>query len=216
MARIRTIFFDFGNVIAYFSHERTVERLVTHSKLGYEELYRVVYQHDRYDALETGRIRVDDYVQNVMKEGRLHCTEDYFRDVFADIFTPNPVVCDLIPALRGRHRLVLASNTNALHAGMFLRSLKPTFDHFHHLVLSHEARARKPHREFYEHCQQYADAEPGACLFVDDRPDNIATAQAHGWQTIHYTDHDARHTGLMQHGVLKEGEVRYEKSVVSL
>lgn len=202
MEQIRTIYFDFGNVIAYFHHERTVERLVGHSKLGYDELYRVIYASHRFDALETGRLPVDEYVQTVMREGRLHCSEEFFRDVFADIFTPNPVVCGLIPKLREHHRLVLASNTNALHAGLFLHTLKPTLDHFHHLVLSHEAQARKPHNDFYIHCQQFAHCAPNDCLFVDDRADNIATAQAHGWRTIHYTDHAALHEGLRRHGIL--------------
>lgn len=202
MAGIRTIFFDFGNVIAHFSHERTIERLVDHSDLDYDELYDVVYQGERFDALETGLLPEEQYVKTVMREGRLWCGETFFRQVFADIFTPNQAVCDLIPHLCGRHRLVLASNTNALHAGHFLKTLKPTFEHFHHLVLSHEARARKPDAAFYVHCQQFAECEPASCLFIDDRADNIATAKAHGWHTIHYTSHAALHDGFERHGIL--------------
>jgi len=204
MEGIRTIFFDFGNVIAHFKHERTVERLLAHSELGYDDLYRAVYQAERFDALETGRLPVDEYVSTVMHEGRLKCDELYFREVFKDIFTPNQIVCDLIPKLRLRHRLVLASNTNALHAERFLTMLKPTFDHFHHLVLSHEAGARKPEVQFYRVCQKYAECDPCGCLFIDDRADNIATAKAHGWHTIHYTHDDALYSGLDHYGIFRD------------
>ena len=34
---IRTIFFDFGNVVAFFDHRRTVEKLLRHTDLSAEQ-----------------------------------------------------------------------------------------------------------------------------------------------------------------------------------
>ncbi|MFL5340350.1 MAG: hypothetical protein ACJ8F7_09370, partial [Gemmataceae bacterium] len=161
MTSIHTIFFDFGNVIAFFDHERTTRKLQAHCRHPYERLYRSIYHPTRFDDLEAGQLAVADYIRHTLADAELTCDEAYFRTVFADIFEPNGPVCELIPRLAATHRLVLASNTNELHAGLFLQTYKPTFDHFAKLVLSHEAKARKPDAAFYEYCQQFAGCEPG-------------------------------------------------------
>jgi len=204
MEAIRTVFFDFGNVIAYFSHERAAERLAAHTECGYEKLIATLYRHDRFIDLETGLLDANSYVSQVYEESRLRCSADLFRAIFADIFTPNPDVCHLIPQLAKTHRLVLASNTNELHADLFRRTYDRVFAYFHHLVMSHEVKARKPNAAFYARCQERAGWPPSNCLFIDDRADNIAAAQAHGWQTIHYVDFKSLRDRLREFGVYNE------------
>ncbi|MFL5342400.1 MAG: HAD-IA family hydrolase, partial [Gemmataceae bacterium] len=58
---------------------------------------------------------------------------------------------------------------------------------------------------FYEYCQQFAGCEPGRCLFIDDRADNIAAARRHGWRTVQYTDFDALVQELARLGVYNNG-----------
>jgi putative hydrolase of the HAD superfamily len=206
MSTIRTVFFDFGNVIAFFDHERTTRALLPHTDVRYEDLYRAVYHPTDFDAFESGHLPSDGYVDGVFARVSLRCDRKYFEAVFADIFEPNPAVCELIPQLARTHRLVLASNTNGLHAGLFLKTLKPTFDYFHTLVMSHEAKARKPDAKFYAYCQQFAVGAPHECLFIDDRADNIEAARRHGWQTIQYTDHAVLLRELARLGVYNNGQ----------
>jgi putative hydrolase of the HAD superfamily len=118
-----------------------------------------------------------------------------------DIFTPNPEVCALIPRLKPHHRLVLASNTNELHATFFQRSFADVLRHFDAIGLSYEAGARKPHREFYEHCRRLADCPPGECLFIDDLAANVDAARALGWYAIRYTSYPELLQQLRAHGV---------------
>ena len=205
MNSIRTIFFDFGNVIAFFDHERTTRRLQPHTHLPYEQLYKAVYPPKLFNEFEAGRLATADYVRRAFAEAALTCDEACFRLVFADIFEPNHGVCELIPRLAASHRLVLASNTNELHAERFLKTYRSTFGHFQKLVLSHEVGARKPEADFYAHCQQFAGCEPARCLFIDDRADNIAAARRHGWQTVQYTDFDVLLRELARLGVYNNG-----------
>ncbi len=201
MNSIRTIFIDFGNVIGLLDHERATRRLQAYTHLPYERLYRAVYHPERFDELEAGQLAVADYLRFTFADAALTCDEAVFRAIFADIFEPNHQVCELIPRLAASHRLVLASNTNELHAGLFLETYKATFRHFQKLVLSHEAKARKPDAEFYVHCQQFAECEPRQCLFIDDRADNIGAAARHGWQTVQYADYDSLLRDLARLGV---------------
>ena len=47
---MRTLVFDFGNVLAFFDHRPAVERLARYSPLSPAELYRVLYGFPLADA----------------------------------------------------------------------------------------------------------------------------------------------------------------------
>jgi putative hydrolase of the HAD superfamily len=204
MDDIRTIFFDFGNVIAYFDHDRATKRLAAFTTISHDALHQALYQRDRFAALETGLLESGSYIKQVLADGRLSCNEECFRLAFADIFAPNHDVCGLIPRLASRHRLVLASNTNSLHAEFFLQAFQDTLAHFRKLVLSHDVKARKPDAMFYACCQEWADCSPGQCLFIDDRADNVAAARAHGWRAIEYVSFEILQHDLRRLGVYNE------------
>jgi len=183
---IQTIFFDFGKVLAWFDHELAVERLRAHSDLSAEQLHDALYETDRFNALESGRLDKSEYLRQVRAQALIRCSDEVFFEFFGDIFKPIEEMCALVPKLAKRHRLVLASNTNEIHAGKFLVDYQRTFAHFQKLVLSHEAKARKPQADFYTHCQQFAHCDPDECLFIDDRQDNVAAAIEHGWNAIQF------------------------------
>jgi putative hydrolase of the HAD superfamily len=183
---IKTIFFDFGNVVAFFDHQRTVSQLVTFTDLGAVELTRLLYDTPLADGYETGRLTTDEYVGEALRTGRLTCTADEFLVAFNDIFTPNPEVCDLIPRLKPRYRVVLASNTVDAHYRRYVADYAGVLAHFDHLVASHHAGAKKPHPDFFAYAHRFAMAEPGECLFVDDLAVNVETAVRFGWKGIVY------------------------------
>jgi FMN phosphatase YigB (HAD superfamily) len=186
MAAIRTIFFDFGKVLAWFEHELAVTRLLPHADVPEERLHQALYESERFNALERGQIDSVEYIRQVRALVPLRCSDEFFRNVFGDIFTPIADMCALVPKLSQRYRLVLASNTNEIHAGTFLPAFRETFDHFPVLVLSHEAKARKPDAEFYKYCQRFALCAPSECLFIDDLENNIEAGSRHGWDTIRF------------------------------
>jgi putative hydrolase of the HAD superfamily len=138
------------------------------------------------DDYEAGRVSTAVFLGLVRETCRLRGTDEQLRAAFADMFWPNPEVCDLVPLLAPRYRLVLLSNTNELHAAFFQRSFADVLRHFDHLVLSFEIGIRKPLAGFFEHCQRLAGAAPQDCIFIDDLPDNVGAAQALGWHGIVY------------------------------
>ena len=54
---IRTIVFDFGNVIGYFDHQRTFSKLTAFTELKPEEMLTRVYGTDLEDDFDSGRVR---------------------------------------------------------------------------------------------------------------------------------------------------------------
>jgi putative hydrolase of the HAD superfamily len=196
---IRTIVFDFGNVIGFFDHRLTLERLTAHTDLSADAMRAAFYGADLEDAYEAGRLSTPLFLQRLREIGKLRCTADYLAAAWADIFRPNPDVCALLPHLKSRYRLLLGSNTNELHSRQFRRQFAEHLGHFDALVLSHEIGVRKPRAGFFQHCQRLAGCASGECLFIDDLPANVAGARALGWHGVVYTgieDLRERLTGL--------------------
>jgi glucose-1-phosphatase len=198
---MHTLFFDFGNVVGYFDHRIAIRQVVAHCTLDEDAIFAAIYNTDLEDAFEAGRMGGDEFVRRACEVIGYRGAPDAFRAAFVDIFTPNPDVCALIPCLKPRHRLVLASNTNELHAPYFRRSFADVFRHFDAIGLSYEAGARKPHPAFFAHCQKLTDAPPGECLFIDDLAANVDAARTFGWHAIQYTDYPELLRDLRRHGV---------------
>ena len=198
---IKTVIFDFGNVIAFFDHGRAVARLSAHTDVPAVELALVLYGSVIEDAYERGAIDTAEYVREAKLNGRLTCTDAEFVAAFADIFWRNDEVCDLIPRLKPKYRVLLASNTTRAHFDKYAVQFADALGHFDHLGTSFEARARKPEPAFCEHIQTHARAEPGECVFIDDLPTNIEAAEKFGWKGIVYRPDDTLADKLRAAGV---------------
>lgn len=198
---MHTLVFDFGNVLGYFDHRIAVRQFVRRCDLDEDACYAAVYDTALEDDFEAGRIGADEFVRRSCAAINYRGTADQFRGAFRDIFRPNAAVCELVPRLAKRHRLVLASNTNELHSAHFRETFADVLRHFSALGLSHEAGARKPDRRFFQHCQSLAGCSPQECLFIDDLADNVAGAQAFGWQAIQYANHSVFLAQLAKIGI---------------
>jgi putative hydrolase of the HAD superfamily len=184
---VHTLSFDFGNVIAFFDHRRATRKFAPQTDLTELEVFDLIYNTALEEEFELGHINGAEFVHSACAViGYRDTYADFARD-FVDIFTPNPEVCALVPRLKPAHRLVLASNTNELHAEHFREQFAGVLRHFDALALSYEGGARKPHAGFYEYAQTLAECPPDECLFIDDANVNVEAARAFGWNAIHYT-----------------------------
>ena len=203
---IRTIVFDFGNVLGFFSHRRAAEQLAAYGAAGSADaIQSYLFNGQLEDDFESGLLDSAAFRALVRDRCRLTCDDAQFDTAYADMFVPNSETCELLPELRKRYRLVLLSNTTVLHSRWFLRQFADVVANFHGVVLSHEVGVRKPHPRIYEHCLALADCQASECLFVDDLPVNIEAARACGWQGIVYAPGGACVRQLSELGVLVRG-----------
>ncbi len=153
-------------------------------------MYAAVIAGDLEDAFESNRIGEEEFLRRFVADCKLTCSIEILAEACADIFWANPEICELIPQLKPRYRLLLGSNTNPIHSRFFRKQFEDVLGHFDGLVLSHDIGVRKPSAAFFAHCQRLANGRPEECLFIDDMPDNIAGARQHGWQGIVYQAND--------------------------
>lgn len=199
---IRTILFDFGNVVAFFDHDRAVRRLLAHTDRTAEQLWQLVYEDDLAYRYERGQATTDDLFDVARTRGGLRCDRAEFVDAFCDIFWPNPPMADLVRRLKASgYRLVLASNTNVAHYERYREQFRDLLAHFDAIAVSHEAGARKPEAGFFEYAHTLTGCAKGECLFVDDLLANVTAAREFGWHAVQFTRFDDLVPALRAAGV---------------
>jgi len=73
---------------------------------------------------------------------------------------------------------------------------------FDGLVVSGEIGAVKPDPAIYRRLLEDYRLDPAACLFIDDSPANVAGAMAVGMRGHRFTDPEALHRALAEHGLI--------------
>jgi putative hydrolase of the HAD superfamily len=204
---IKTIIFDFGNVVGFFDPEPALERLAKFTPLTTDAILEFFSDRELEEAYETGQMSSADFLRQVRRGCQVSCSDEVLTTIYSEIFWPNEEVCTLIPLLKGPYRLLLGSNTSELHSQQFCRQFAETLRHFHALVLSWEIGTRKPRPEFYQHCLLLAGCAPDECLFIDDLPANVAGAQAGGLHGLVYRPGDNLPRRLAEFGIHLNGQV---------
>jgi putative hydrolase of the HAD superfamily len=200
--RITTVVFDFGNVLGFFSHRQAAEQLSRYAPASVtaDDILTFLFDCDLEDSYELGLLSTAEVLAHLRRRFRLTGSDEELGLAAADMFTRNESLCDLVPLLQGRYRLLLLSNTNDLHFRHFRRQFTDTLDRFDALVASHQVGLRKPDPRIYQYAETLAACPAGECLFIDDLPANVAAARACGWQGVVYRrGDDLRHLLLPHH-----------------
>lgn len=83
----------------------------------------------------------------------------------------------------------------------------PFLEEFDRCVISGKLGAIKPEPEIYEALEAECGLTGEALIFTDDRPDNIAAAEARGWRTHLFQGPDAWAARLVSEGLLTEEDI---------
>lgn len=134
--------------------------------------------------------------------GHAHLIDAYANRFLDTIPGPVPGTAALIQRL-ARREVPLFAITN--FGAEFWQQFRPTeavLDHFRDIVVSGEERLVKPDPAIFRLAERRFGVEAGAMLFIDDNPDNIAAAQALGWQTHQFFDAKALEEDLAGRGLI--------------
>lgn len=186
---MRAVIFDFGNVIGFFDYRIAFERIaqMASPNVSPDTVEKVFVGSGRVRKLESGAISPRQFLQEVKQDLNLQSVDDKkLAWAWADIFTRNKSVTDVIRHLPASLRLILGSNTNDLHYQHFHHQFEDEFARFASFVLSYEIKHMKPDREFFEACVTQAQCDPSDCFYIDDIPEYIEFAQALGIDGLVY------------------------------
>ena len=183
---IKTVIFDLGKVIIPFDFKRGYQGLEKVCRYPAAEIPRRIGTTDLVQRFESGKVEPKDFVEQLSGILDLRIDYDQFCEIWSSIFLPDPLIPEsMLQGLSQRFRLLLLSNTNAIHFQM-LEQTHPLLRHFHYHVLSYRVGALKPSPVIYQEAIARAQCGPDECFFTDDIPDYVAGAKREGMDAVQF------------------------------
>jgi len=194
----KTVIFDLGNVLLFFSHEKMYQNLASLSGIPLEET-KTLFPLISY---EKGDIPTLDLFQLFVKKAKNYFTFKEWTLAFSDIFIPNEQVISLIKQLKANQiQLILLSNISPLHFN-FAKASFPFISLFDHYVLSYEVGVNKPEEGIFLHALSFAKNST-SLFYTDDIPEYVEAALKIGIDAKVYQSPTLLKEQLLTRGFLK-------------
>lgn len=184
----KVIFFDIGGVLLTdgWGH---VARQAAAKKFGldYEQMDRL---HDFiFNVYEIGRITLDDYLNTVVFNESRNFTSEEFKSF---IFSQSLELPDTLQWLKGWKKntseniRVISLNNEGKDLNDYRIKKFGLHECFDAFISSCEVKMRKPDPGIYDLALGIAQANPEQCIYFDDRPMLVKTAQRLGIQSYQH------------------------------
>lgn len=185
---MKTVAFDLGNVLVFFSYKKMVAQLAACTALKPEQIQELLIHRQLRDRYESGQLTDDELYSEFIQIAPKKATKTEFFHAASDIFTPNHEIVPLVHSLKKQGiRLILLSNTSSAHID-FLKPRTPLLDLFDAKIFSFEVQASKPSPKIFQAAIQAAQCEPFECFYTDDIPEYIAAGRTEGLDAELFTD----------------------------
>jgi FMN phosphatase YigB (HAD superfamily) len=181
----RAIIFDLGKVLVHFDFQLGYRALEGRCPYPAPEIRRRLAATGLVPHFETGLIEPRDFVSRISEALELGLDYEEFCRIWSCIFRHTLVPDAMLEGLATRYRLVLLSNTNAIH----LESIRRNYSllrHFHGLILSYEVKAMKPEPEIYRAAVEMAGCRPEECFYTDDIAEYVEAARRLGIDAVQF------------------------------
>lgn len=174
---IKTMFFDIGNVLIYFSYQKMCQQIAETCEMTEEEVHQQLIDHQFGERHETGQVSSEELYNHFLTHGNSTPTQDEFLQAACSIFHPNYSLWPTVQALKKRGvKLLLLSNTCDSHF-RYIEKNYEIIQEFDYRILSHQVNARKPDRVIFESALEVCECEPEECFYVDDIEEYVEAAR---------------------------------------
>src|SRR6266480_3762017 len=198
---IKTVIFDLGKVIVPFDFTRGYRKLEGLCAYSAAEIPRLLASNDLVERFESGTLEPEDFVRELSKTLELRVDYNQFCEIWNSVFLPQTLIPEsMLKGIKERYRLILLSNTNAIHFKMLEQSY-PCLRHFDDMVLSYRVGALKPAPAIYREAIARAECRPEECFFTDDIADYVAAAKREGIDAVQFESCEQLERELRARGV---------------
>ncbi|RKH14285.1 HAD family phosphatase [Corallococcus sp. CA053C] len=183
---VKALLLDLGNVLVFHDNALLFARLAARAGLAPQEAARRLTGAG-WTAANRGLLDAEGIRRDVCGALGVDLPMEEFAPLWSSHFTVHHAVLPRVEGLVGRVKLVLVSNTNALHVA-YVKPLLPLLQRFDALVLSCEVGAVKPEPALYRIALEKAGCAPDEAAFFDDLPEFVDAARALGLRGFVFTD----------------------------
>jgi HAD superfamily hydrolase (TIGR01509 family) len=178
------IVFDLGKVLVDFDYSIAARKVAVRSTKQLDNLRHFLGSSEILARFESGLLTRRQFFSEMSAFTGFTGTIEEFVSDFADIFVPIPPMIELHAELRQRgFQTFIFSNTNDIAVEHIRRNF-PFFVNFDGYIYSYEVGSMKPHPKIYEAMEKLCGRDSKDIIYLDDRPENIATGRERGWNVI--------------------------------
>lgn len=182
---VRFIYFDMGNVLLHFSHEREAQQIAAVTGADPPAIWKLLFVDGLHWEAERGEISRRGFYERVCDATGAQPAFDLFEIAENDIFWLNEAIVPLVERLRSDGRsLGVFSNTSEAHWDHCTRRFPFLTTSFAVHALSFQIGVMKPDPRAFAAATKLAGVSPAEILFIDDRLENVRAAEAFGWGAI--------------------------------
>lgn len=197
----KAVIFDLGRVLVNFDFKRGYRQLEGLCPYPADEIPKRLAGTGLVQEFESGRIEPRPFVSAIAEVLSLDVDYDRFCDIWSSIFL-EPLIPDaMLEGLKARYRLVLMSNTNAIHFEMLREAYEQQLRHFDDLVLSYKVGAMKPRPEIYRAAVEKAGCAAGECFYTDDIAEYVEAGRRMGMDAVQFRSLDQLEGELNARGI---------------
>ena len=206
MTDIQAVIFDIGNVLIEWQPERFYDAEVGQARR--RAMFATVDLHAMNDRVDRGQ---------PFRETIYATAEDYpefraeirmWHDRWIELARPAiDRSVAILRALRGNGVPVFALSNFGIESFAYAETQYPFLGEFDRRYISGHMRVVKPDQTIYQMLEDDCGLAPETLLFADDREENIAAAQARGWQTHLFDGPKGWAARLVDEGLLQEGQI---------
>ena len=180
---IKNIIFDFGNVIGRFDYNETISNFTNNEEEKKFLIDKVLNSPEwlKYGLMDSGLVSYDSIVKLINDRTNNKYSELVNKMInnYYKYITISDEITNLVKSLKEKgYNLYILSNTSKEVVNEFKDY--EIFKYFDGFVLSYKINMLKPNDGIYKYLLDKYNLIPEECLFIDDREDNIATANKFG------------------------------------
>lgn len=192
-----TVIFDLGGVLVHLDWDKVCAPLARLSDLSYDAVMKEVQNGPIVQSSMLGRLDSQEFHRALCAKLHVEIEFDQFIDLWNGLLSANEDIAPLVEELGSGHRLVLASNTDAIHFA-YSEQHFDVLRAFGQYFLSYEMGLLKPDPAYFHHVLYGLWVSPGDCIFIDDRVENVRSAQNIGIKSLVFESADRLKSDLQE------------------
>ncbi|MFC2132992.1 HAD-IA family hydrolase [Bacteroidota bacterium] len=201
MNKYSVMIMDLGNVLIPFDYHIVIgklEKIETGLGEKFGRLYSENYHVHR--TFEKGEMSTDEFLSTMLGWLDKKVKKEEFCKIYSSLFSVNEKMIELLPKLKKNYKLVLLSNTNAIHQKYGWKDYE-FIKLFDKLILSHEVGSIKPESEIYKAVENFTQVPVNEHFYTDDIEDYVNAAKQRGWDAVQFVGYEEFIVELRKRGI---------------
>lgn len=185
----KAIIFDIGGVIQNLRWEVVANQLIDLKRDLNMDMFRSAFYYQRenyFNLYETHKMKSEDFWKMVASQlGLSEKAAGRISKAFISLYDPvNIDIANIIKNLKQKYKLIIMSNScPELKENVESNDF---YDIFDKKYFSYDTGLKKPNKDFFEHVLKENNLKAEECIFVDDAPKNVDSANEIGMKGILY------------------------------